>query len=624
MPNMSLKNRLLMVSVTGLVVVALTFWIGQQVVQQNNDLQLEQASIGYSEALWQVASNSTVEQMSAETKALTRNRDVVKALKGKDKKALAEAASPTFNRISANGLIDGLVVGDNNGEILFNSSNDNSNSSISRFLQEVSENKKVAHDLILTSENKSVLMFGFPLYSRGKPKGVGAFYIGIDKIAEHLAKGSNIIASLVNTKKRISYSSAPDVAKTLDTEHLQPDAAKTSMIEAGDAIYSTTILPLKSKDGSEISSLVLQYDATKMHQTIQQVITAEVIIGLLALAAIAAAIFWQLNVAFRPLAKAAEVMKDIASGDLSKEITCESKNEISEMLGGMAEMREKLRNIVESLLNNTSALQGVAQQASNISAEASTGASRQQMETQAVATAMTEMSSTVLDVANNANEAAKAADSANSQSLEGQSAVDNVKQTIGVLAENVQSGTEAIKLVQKESDAIGKILEVIRGIAEQTNLLALNAAIEAARAGEQGRGFAVVADEVRTLASRTQESTSEIQAMIERLQNGTQQAVSVMEVSQSHASNSVDQTAAASEVLLTITQAVGHISNMNTQIAHAANEQSSVAEEINRSVISISSIADETASGAHSSTQASNEVNELADTLKSLTDHFKL
>jgi len=229
-----------------------------------------------------------------------------------------------------------------------------------------------------------------------------------------------------------------------------------------------------------------------------------------------------------------------------------------------------------------------------------------------------------MEVANNAAQAATAADEANQRAGRGREVVEQVRHSIEILADKVRSGADAIKQVEQESDAIGQILDVIRGIAEQTNLLALNAAIEAARAGEQGRGFAVVADEVRTLASRTQESTSEIQAMIERLQSGTQQAVEVMEQGQTQANGSVELAQSANEVLQAITEAVHQISLMNTQIATASEEQSAVAEEINRSVISISEIAEATAEGAQRATGSSGRVAELANELKSLTAQFKL
>ncbi len=624
MLKLSLKNRLVLMSVTGLLVVSLSFLIGQQFSQRSSDHQLEQASVGYSQVLWSVASDSARAQMAAETKALTRSRDIIKAVKAGDVAALSEHIVPTFNRLKANGHIDGLVVSDMNGRVLAKTTDQALPDATIEFIKQVASEQKVLHDLIQVGPQGAELGVGFPLYSRGKPKGVAVYHLGLDKIAGRLAESGGLIASLAKPQGERFYTSVSAEAVTFDSMGVDLATPANLMMPGGDKTYATTVLPLKSSQAAHLATLVLQSDASEPALVRKQVFIAEMIAGVLIFAVVAIAIFWQMNTAFRPLTKAGEAIKAIADGDLSHEVSCESKNEISEMLQGIEEMRQRLRTIVEALLSNTEALQSVAKQASDTAENASSGASRQQMETQSVATAMTQMSSTVQEVSNNASQAANAANDANSKTQQGQSTVGEVKASIETLASNVLAGAEAIQQVQQESDAIGQILEVIRGIAEQTNLLALNAAIEAARAGEQGRGFAVVADEVRTLASRTQDSTSEIQAMIERLQSGTEKAVSVMDVSRAHADSSVQQALEANSVLEEINGAVEQISQMNLHIATAAEQQSAVAEDINRSVISISAIAEETATGAVSSNESSSQVNHYANELQALTSQFKL
>lgn len=237
---------------------------------------------------------------------------------------------------------------------------------------------------------------------------------------------------------------------------------------------------------------------------------------------------------------------------------------------------------------------------------------------------MNEMAATVKEVAENVGNSAAAAHTANLETKEGRSLVNNTVENINHLAESINSAAEVVARVEQGSNEISKVLDVIRGIAEQTNLLALNAAIEAARAGEQGRGFAVVADEVRTLASRTQESTTVINQIIEKLQSGTSRSVAAMSDSRNQAVAVVDKATLADTSLQSIESSVAQINAMSTQIATAAEEQTAVAEEMSRNITRISDSATQNATGAVQTAQAGEELASIAVKLQGLVSAFRI
>ena len=252
------------------------------------------------------------------------------------------------------------------------------------------------------------------------------------------------------------------------------------------------------------------------------------------------------------------------------------------------------------------------------------GIMRQRNETEQVATAMNQMTASVHEVSRNAASGASVAQTTAVQSQKGSQVVQNTISGINTLADNVSRASDVIHELEKDSDSIGSVLDVIQGIAEQTNLLALNAAIEAARAGEQGRGFAVVADEVRSLASRTQDSTQEIQAIIEKLQARSKQAVTVMDEGQKQAQVSVELAQSAGEALAEISAGIEELDRVSTQIAVAAEQQGTVAEEINRNVVNINDVSVQNAETANLSTSTSQDLSSLAARVGEAIGSFKV
>jgi len=327
----------------------------------------------------------------------------------------------------------------------------------------------------------------------------------------------------------------------------------------------------------------------------------------------------------RPIRVAVDAMRDIAAGegDLTRRLEEHGRNEVAELGQAFNQFAEKVRRLVSEVAGSTSQVAAAAEEMSAITDEFNRDVAQQRHEIEQVATAMNEMTATVQDVARNAAQAAASAQAADREAQQGQQVVHETVSSIESVSVEVEHTASAIQRLEADSQSISAVLEVIRGVAEQTNLLALNAAIEAARAGEQGRGFAVVADEVRTLASRTQQSTLEIQQVIEQLQSGARNAAEVMHRGRAQVDSSVLQAQQAGSSLTSITIAVASISDMNTQIASAAEQQSAVSDEISQNVVNINQVADRVTESASQTAQASSQLAHLAAGLQTLVGQFK-
>lgn len=320
----------------------------------------------------------------------------------------------------------------------------------------------------------------------------------------------------------------------------------------------------------------------------------------------------------------ANAATQLAGGDLTARVELTTRDEMSAIGRSFNNMSQSFRDLVSQVMASSAQVATAAEELSAITRDTTSGIAQQQAETSQVAAATNEMSATVQEVATSAQGAFGASQDATSEAREGERVVHNTIEQINALAGRIQSSAETIQALEADSESIGSVVDVIRSIAEQTNLLALNAAIEAARAGEQGRGFAVVADEVRNLASKTQASTREIQTIVEKLQTAARCAVTEMNQSRDQANRGVQAASEAGVSLQKITAAVGVISDMNTHIASAAEEQSAVAEEINRNIFNIAQITEQNATGANQTSVASQELAQLASGLQEVVSRFRV
>jgi len=325
-----------------------------------------------------------------------------------------------------------------------------------------------------------------------------------------------------------------------------------------------------------------------------------------------------------PLRQTLTAAERVASGDLRQDLQVERRDELGQLQAAMQRMTKSLRELIGGIGDGVTQIASAAEELSAVTEQTSAGVNNQKVETDQVATAMNQMTATVHEVARSAEQASEAALMADQQAREGDRVVGEAIAQIERLAGEVVNSSEAMNQLKAESDKIGSVLDVIKSVAQQTNLLALNAAIEAARAGEAGRGFAVVADEVRSLAQRTQQSTEEIEELIANLQSGTQRVAGVMDGSRALTDSSVELTRRAGGSLETITRTVSSIQAMNQQIATAAEQQSATAEEINRSVMNVRDISDQTSAASEETASSSIELARLGTHLQGLVGRFRL
>ncbi|KWV85824.1 MULTISPECIES: methyl-accepting chemotaxis protein [Pseudomonas] len=367
-------------------------------------------------------------------------------------------------------------------------------------------------------------------------------------------------------------------------------------------------------------------NATNQRAKDQYDMAFDLVVGLLVIATALTLLFaWLLTRSITlPIAQALEAAEEVAEGNLTRPISVDGNDEAGRLLAAMAKMQHKLRDTLQRIAGSATQLASAAEELNAVTDESARGLTQQNNEIEQAATAVNEMTSAVEEVARNAVSTSEASRNATTSAGDGRDLVQETVSAIERMSTDVQATASLIGDLANESRDIGKVLDVIRGLADQTNLLALNAAIEAARAGEAGRGFAVVADEVRALAHRTQQSTSEIERMIGSIQTGTEHAVDSMRNSTERAESTLNIARGAGLSLDTINTAIVEINERNLVIASAAEEQAQVAREVDRNLVNIRDLSVQSATGASQTSAASGELSRLAVDLNGMVGRFRL
>ncbi|WP_419219847.1 HAMP domain-containing methyl-accepting chemotaxis protein [Pseudomonas syringae] len=447
--------------------------------------------------------------------------------------------------------------------------------------------------------------------SKSDEKSQTAAFQQLDLAIQHLdglksTFGATRIAQLEKALRDYRSSVEAFKATTLEAAAVRKDLTTqgATIVKLGDELYS---LQMKLGDADTAQARNLQIGC---------------ILLVLALGILSAVVITRQIT--RPLQETLAIVDRIAAGDLTHTAVITRRDELGVLQQGIQRMGATLRDLISGIRDGVTQIASAAEELSAVTEQTSAGVNSQKIETDQVATAMHEMSATVHEVARNAEQASVAASDADKEARAGDKVVGEAIGQIERLAKEVIRSSDAMTVLEQESDKIGKVMDVIKAVAEQTNLLALNAAIEAARAGEAGRGFAVVADEVRGLAQRTQQSTEEIESLVAGLQNGTRQVSEIMLGSRTLTDSSVELTRKAGVSLESITRTVSNIQAMNQQIAAAAEQQSSVADEISRSIVNVRDVSEQTAEASEETAASSVELARLGGQLQMLVSHFRV
>ena len=471
-----------------------------------------------------------------------------------------------------------------------------------------------------------------------------SFRVLVNREPASLQEAETRIAVLVDKvrKAQASYAALPagpeeravfqTFSTTLDN-YLQAQSQMIELSRKGDleamrALINTRIKEGTDQMGEQLNKLIgmntagARAAATKAGENYDSAITGIIIVAVIAALATVLLAWLLTRSIVTPLNRAVLAAQTIADGDLSKAIEVDGKDEPARLLEALAAMQSNLRKTIEQIAGSATQLGAAAEELSAVTEEASRGLQQQNNEIEQAATAVNEMTAAVEEVARNAVSTSEASNQSTHAAREGRDQVVKTVDAIQTMTHDVQNTAQMIEGLAEQGRDIGKVLDVIRAIAEQTNLLALNAAIEAARAGEAGRGFAVVADEVRALAHRTAQSTQEIEKMVAGIQNGTGEAVSSMQQSNQRTQSTLEMARAAGVALEQITQSIHQINERNLVIASASEEQAQVSREVDRNLVNIRDLATQSAAGANQTSAATHELSRLAVDLNAMVARF--
>ena len=495
---------------------------------------------------------------------------------------------------------------------------------------DVTQLPSVTHLSVVTENVLRLRILSFRVLVNREPTGLQEAQTRINVLVDKVRNAQASYAALpAGTEERALYQTfVTTLDNYLQAQSQMLELSRQDKLDEMRALINSRIKDGTDQMGEQLNKLIAMNAADAKAASIQagkyydSAITGIIIVAVVAALATVLLAWLLTRSIVTPLNRAVEAARTIAGGNLSKRIEVDGKDEPARLLEALAAMQTNLRKTIEQIAGSATQLGAAAEELSAVTEEASRGLQQQNNEIEQAATAVNEMTAAVEEVARNAVSTSEASNQSTHAAREGRDQVVKTVDAIQTMTHDVQNTSHMIEGLAAQGRDIGKVLDVIRAIAEQTNLLALNAAIEAARAGEAGRGFAVVADEVRALAHRTAQSTQEIEKMVAGIQNGTGEAVSSMQQSNQRTQSTLELARAAGVALEQITQSIHQINERNLVIASASEEQAQVSREVDRNLVNIRDLATQSAAGANQTSAATHELSRLAVDLNAIVARF--